>query len=169
MSQHADYDLLPAPDCSWRDWLVPLDCEEVTLGDALKSAEHMAADQDDVPLIIRLVENPDFSIPGVNIFDGAENLYDHDCIHALVGRGLQSKDEAFVIGFTMGSTNRVSTTQQKLFELAAKYLYPGPYKFDDEDIHIFKDAVNLGFVSDCEALDRIDYRSRTERTLKEVR
>ncbi|MCH9670486.1 MAG: hypothetical protein K0U93_03465 [Gammaproteobacteria bacterium] len=161
--------MLPASDCSWRDWQIPLSCREVTLADALKSAEHMAADQNDVPLIIRLIENPKFDIPGVNIFDGAVNLYDHDCIHALLGRGLLSKDEAFVIGFTMGSTNRVSTTQQKLFELAARYLYPGPYKFSDEDIHVFKDAVSLGFVSDCDPLDRVDYRSRVDQTLGEVR
>lgn len=168
-NKHPDYDLLPAANCSWRDWIIPISCEAVTLQDALKTAEHMAANQSDVPLIIRLIENPNFSIPGVNIFDGAVNLYDHDCIHALLGRGLLSKDEAFVIGFTMGSTNRVSTSQQKLFELAAKYLYPGPYKFDDEDIHVFKDAVSLGFISDCQPLDRVDYRTRVGRSLHEVR
>ena len=34
------------------------------------------------------------------------------------------KDEAFVIGFTMGSTNRVSTTEEKLYSFFAKYSLP---------------------------------------------
>lgn len=167
--KHPDYNLLPPDDCKWRDWFVPLECREVTLKEALASAEHISVEQSDVPLIIRLVENPNFDVPGVKMFDGAVNLHDHDCIHALLGRGLLSKDEAFVIGFTMGSTNRVSTTQQNLFEFAAKYLYPGPYKFDEEDIEIFKDAVSLGFISDCKALDTVDYDACMEMSLAQVR
>jgi hypothetical protein len=80
-----------------------------------------------------------------------------------------SHDEAFTIGFTMGSTNRVTTAEQRLYTLAAKYLYPGPYKFNQDDIEIFKDAVHLGFVSDCKPLDKINFDPYLNLSLKEAR
>lgn len=148
---------LPDKNSTWREWIVPLSVEGVTLKEILDSAAHVMAGQDDIPLVIQLIENPKFDIPGINLFNGAVDIQTHDCIHALLGRGLLPKDEAFVIGFTMGSTNRVTQTEEKLFSLAAKYLYPGPYKFSDEEIQIFKDAVRLGYISDCKSLDKIDY------------
>ena len=127
------------------------------------------ADQDDIPLIIQLVENPKFDIPGINLFNGAVDLHTHNCIHAVLGRGMLPKDEAFVIGFTMGSTNRVTTTEERLFALASKYLYPGPYKFEDDEIRIFKDAVRLGFVSDCESLSEVNYEQYMDTPVGEIR
>ena len=160
---------LPADQCSWRDGYIPLWCDKFTLREALNSADHMAADQADVPLIIRLVENPGFDIPEITIFNGAVDLHSHDCIHVLLGRGLLPHDEAFTIGFTMGSSNRVTTAEMKLYELAAKHLYPGPYKFDDDDIQVFKDGVHLGYVSDCIPLDKINYQEVLELTIGEAR
>ena len=164
----SDTDLLPSSNCSWKDWHVPIDCQTVSLRQALTSAEHIAADPREIPFIVRLCENPAYEIPGFG-FDGAVDLYDHDCIHTLLGRGLLSKDEAFVIGFTMGSTNRVSTTQERLYEWASRYLYPKPYNFSKNDIHVFKDAVRLGFVSDCEPLNKIDFRPMMDVALADAR
>ena len=160
---------LPDKNTSWRDWIVPLTVEGVTLKQILASAAHMMAGQDDIPLVIQLIENPKFDIPGIDLFNGAVDIHSHDCIHALLGRGLLPKDEAFVIGFTMGSTNRVSQTEEKLFSLAAKYLYPGPYKFSDEEIQIFKDAVRLGYISDCERLDKVDYAQYMDWDINKLR
>ena len=148
---------LPDKSASWRTWHVALSVTGVTLQQILDSAAHMAADQSDIPLVVQLIENPRFDLPMVDLFNGAVDIDAHDCIHALLGRGLLPKDEAFVIGFTMGSTNRVSSTEEKLYTLAARYLYPGPYKFNDDEIQIFKDAVRLGYISDCESLDKVDY------------
>jgi hypothetical protein len=153
----------------WRDWIVPIGEESATLRQILESSAHLKADQSDIPLIIQLVENPKFDIPGIDLFNGAVDLHTHDCIHVLLGRGMLPKDEAFVIGFTMGSTNRVTTTEEKLFSLAAKYLYPGPYKFSDEEIHVFQDAVRLGFVSDCEPLSGIDYTQHMDLSIGQIR
>jgi hypothetical protein len=153
----------------WRDWIVPIDEESATLRQILENSAHLKAGQDDIPLIIQLVENPKFDIPGIELFNGAVDLHTHDCIHVVLGRGMLPKDEAFVIGFTMGSTNRVTTTEEKLFSLAAKYLYPGPFKFSDEEIHVFQDAVRLGFVSDCEPLSGIDYTQYMDLPLGHIR
>jgi len=147
------------PPVSWRDWIVPIHEDSATLRQVLDASAHLKAAQDDIPLIIQLVENPRFDIPGIELFNGAVDLETHDCIHVLLGRGMLPKDEAFVIGFTMGSTNRVSSTEERLFALASKYLYPGPYKFKDDEIAVFKDAVRLGYISDCQPLPEVDYAS----------
>lgn len=160
---------LPAGKTSWRDWSIPFECDSFLLRDVLQSMKSDQANQDDIPFIIQLVENPKYDIPWINIFNGAVNLADHDCIHALLGRGMLPKDEAFVIGFTMGSTNRATTFEQKLYSFVAKYLYPGPYKFNDDDIQVFKDAAHLGYISDCVPLDTLNYADYTDMTLREIR
>ncbi len=163
---------MPNPDSdriSWRDWIVPIKENDKTLRQVLADSAHLKAGQNDIPLIIQLVENPRFDIPGINLFNGAVDLETHDCIHVLLGRGMLPKDEAFVIGFTMGSTNRVSLTEEWLFSLASKYLYPGPYKFSDEDIAVFKDAVRLGFVSDCTPLSGVEYAPYMDMPLGKIR
>ena len=161
--------VLPDNNTSWREWHVPVSYQAFSLGEILASAEHMAAGQDDVPLVVQLIENPKFDIPGITLFNGSVDIETHDCIHAVLGRGMLPKDEAFVIGFTMGSTNRVSSTEEKLYALAAKYLYPGPYKFNQDDIQVFKDALRLAYISDCESLDRVDYSQYLHMNIKDVR
>jgi len=161
--------MLPAEESSWRDWYVPLSSGELTLGQVLRSASEVAADPTDVPIIVKLVENPEFHIPGITVFNGAVNLHDHDCIHAILGRGLLSKDEAFTIGFTMGSTKRVTSTETNLYAFASKNLYPGPYRFDNSDIEVFKNATQLAAISDCEALNKISYQKYYDCSLSEIR
>ncbi|VAW90689.1 hypothetical protein MNBD_GAMMA21-1769 [hydrothermal vent metagenome] len=160
---------LPDNNTGWRDWHVPFSHDQFTLEDILASAMHQQAAQDDVPLIVQLIENPKFDVPWITLFNGAVNLTDHDCIHALLGRGFLPKDEAFVIGFTMGSTNRTNTLEQKLYTWASKYLYPGPYKFSDEDAQVFKDAVHLGYVSDCTPLNTIDFSKYLSKPVNMIR
>ncbi len=161
--------VLPEKNTHWRDWHVPLAHDQFSLKQVLESAMHDQASQSDVPLIVQLIENPKFDLPWINIFNGAVNLADHDCIHALLGRGFLPKDEAFVIGFTMGSTNRTNTLEQKLYAWASKYLYPGPYKFSEEDTQIFKDAVHLGYISDCVALNTVNYSRYLNEPIKDIR
>lgn len=140
------------------DWYIPLCEEEMTLADALASLHRAGDGQDDIPVLVQLVENPRFRVPGVDVFHGRVDLFAHDCIHVALGRGMAPKDEAFVIGFTMGSTNRVGAAEEGLFAFIAGNLYPGVYKFSDEDLAVFRDALRLGQVSDCTALDTVDFR-----------
>jgi len=127
------------------------------------------AKQEDIPLMIQLVENPRYHIPGLDFFHGAVDLATHDSIHILLGRGLLPKDEAFVIGFTMGSTDQVTTLEESLYALFAKHLYPKVFQFKDEEIRIFKDATKLGFISNCRPLDKIDYSKYLDHKLSDIR
>ncbi len=152
-----------------RQWFISIDEGEITLGQAMDKMKTIALDQESIPLIVQLVENPKWDIPGIEIFDGSTDLETHDYIHLLLGRGVLPKDEAFVLGFTMGSTNRVSTLDEKLYGLMTRYLYPKHYRFSDEDFQVYRDAVRLGYVSDCTPLNTINYPELSELSLDTAR
>lgn len=154
---------------AWRTWHVPLSRTEVTLADGYRSLQSVGMGQRDVPLIVQMVENPRFELPGIEIFSGAADLRKHDLLHIVLGRGLLPKDEAFVLGFTMGSTNRVGGVEETLFTLIARYLYPKTYRFGDEEVEVYKDAVRLAYISDCEALATVNLESMLEWPLGRIR
>ena len=141
---------------TWDEWHIPLSRGDLTLRAALDSLAVVGARQQEIPLIVRLLENPKYSLPGMTLFHGAVDLKAHDRIHLLLGRGLRTEDEAFTIGFTMGSTKHVSRTEEWLFGWLASRIYPSPYTFDANAVRIFNDAVRLGGISGCLPLNKID-------------
>jgi len=136
-----------------------------TLGSILEDMEPFSLDQSDVPLIIKLAENPKYDI---GLFAGYVDLFTHDCIHAILGRGLAVKDEAFVIGYTMGTTKRMARWRRNLFMFFAKYLYPEGYKFGEDERLIFYNAVMAG--SKCPSdLSKVDFRHLLHSTPCDIR
>ena len=154
---------------NYLDWHIPLANNDITLAQARQSLAQVSAQQNEIPFMVKLVENPKYKLPGVTLFHGAVDLHTHDNIHIILGRGLLPMDEAFVIGFTMGSTNRISSTEEQLFGFISKNLYPDIYKFGDDDIAVFKHAVRLAFISGCQPLDEVDYNSLMQSRLKDIR
>lgn len=152
-----------------RDWFIPVSRGGVTLREANASLNAIRLDQEDVPFLVQMVENPRFDVPILEVFHGATRLETHDYLHIVLGRGLLPKDEAFVIGFTMGSTDQVGGTEEFLYGLFAKYFYPRAYRFTDDDLRVFKDAVRLGFVSDCHSLAQADFARYLDLPLEDVR
>jgi hypothetical protein len=133
----------------FRDWIVPLSRGGMTLREADASLDAVRMAPEEVPFLVRLVENPALDVPLLDVFHGATDLPTHDYLHIVLGRGLLAKDEAFVIGFTMGATDQVGRGEEFLYGVFAKYLYPKQYRFTEDDMRVFKDAVRLGFISDC--------------------
>lgn len=154
---------------SYKDWHIPLARDQLTLRQAYDSLSRVGADKQEIPLMIQLVENPKYRIPGFTLFHGAVDLEQHDCIHIVLGRGLLEIDEAFTIGFTMGSTKKVTTTEEQLFSMVARYLYPKVYQFGETEIAVFRDAVRLGYISGCAALDEVDFKEYYNLPLRAVR
>ena len=154
---------------SYKQWHIPFRQDALTLRQAHESMKLVRAEQEEIPLMVQLVENPKFQIPGFQLFHGAVDLIQHDYIHIVLGRGLLQKDEAFTIGFTMGSTNKITTTEENLYALISRYLYPKVYKFSKDDIEVFKDAIRLAYISRCEALDEFDFTPLLDEPLYEVR
>ena len=46
--------------------------------------------------------------------------------------------------------------QETLFALIARYVYPKNYRFDEDDVAVYKDAVRLAHVSDCQPLAEVN-------------
>jgi hypothetical protein len=152
-----------------KTWITKLADDERTLRDAFDSLMSVGNSQDQVPLIVRLAENPEYHFSGLGFFKGRVTLEQHDYIHIILGRGLTLMDEAFVLGFTMGSTDRVSTQEANLFNWINQILYPKPYRFTPEGTQVFKDAVALAYVSDCTPLETVDFQPMLDWPLRRIR
>ena len=59
--------------------------------------------------------------------------------------------------------------EEWLFSMLARHVYPVPYTFDDTAVRIFNDAVRLGGISGCRALNRINYNQYLDLPLREIR
>ncbi|MHC5765008.1 MAG: hypothetical protein ACYTXI_05145 [Nostoc sp.] len=94
--------------------------------------------QPKIPFVIWLLENPNSLLA----LPGKISLRHHDYIHILLGRGLSSEDEAFVIGFTMGNDLKTNKLHLFIYKLFTKFIYPYPYKFSTLDLIKF----DLGFI-----------------------
>ena len=80
-----------------------------------------------------------------------------------------NSDEAFTIGFTMGSTKKAPYTEERLLSLIAQYLYPAVYQFGEREIEAFRDAVRPGCVSDRQPLDEVNFNQHLDMPLATVR
>ncbi|MFY0656228.1 MAG: hypothetical protein JXR12_05690 [Neptunomonas phycophila] len=130
----------------YQKWHLPLEQDSTLVGDALKELQEHGSDSidGDIPLIIRMMENPQFGWLNDDLFPGAACLVTHDVIHVLLGRGMMPKDEAFVIGYTMGSTKRMTNWRTKLFCWINQSFYPSYYRFSDEEARVFEWGVACG-------------------------
>ena len=97
--------------------------------------------QSSIHWFVWLLENPVSHIS----LTGAIDLENHDLIHILLDRGMEIRDEAMVIGFTMGNSTGTTSLVKWLFEFCARYLYPAGYKFDDADIVEFNRGYAYGY------------------------
>lgn len=118
---------------------------------------------------MKIMENPAFDFAPFSMFKGRVSLLQHDCIHLLLGRGTTLIDEAFTIGFTMGSSHEMSTMAARLFGYVAGHWYPRAYRFPDAAQRVYKDAMHLGMISNCVPLEEVDYEPLLHLTLAEVR
>lgn len=143
-------------------WVPGLD-DGTTLGDAYAA---MPGDEAaSVPWRVRVLENPSSKIA----LPGAVDLFGHDCIHIVLGRGTMPRDEAFVLGVTMGASGKLSAWQQHLFTFAARHWYRGPYQLANSDLTVFRLGVEFGRHSGMESLHSVRWRDLADRPLGEIR
>jgi hypothetical protein len=167
IKEEKDYAIAEAQMAAER-WHVPLWHRlGLTLEEGLKSMRPWRLKQSDIPLIIKLTENPKYKI--ARDLGGAVDLFTHDCIHLLLGRGVLLKDEAFVIGYTMGSSKKMKRWKRNLFMFICKYLYPEGYRFGEDERFVFNMGVMLG--SRCETdlslVNFLDYEGNTLYSLRD--
>lgn len=121
----------------WATWSPGLDNDELTLGEVYRTLP--THEFTSYPLIVLIVENPKSPVA----LKGKCSLLRHDLIHVLVGRGLYVQDEAFVIGYTMGTSSKIGGFEKELFKFCAHRLYPRKYRFQPLDLVVF----DLGFMA----------------------
>ena len=148
---------------SQQTWTPGLYDDQRSLGELFASLPGDAAP--DVPWYVRLLENPKSPVA----LAGAVDLFTHDCIHLVLGRGLLPQDEAFVLGFTMGTSARCPRWHARLLGFSARYLYRGTYRFSDLDRDVFQYAVAAGRISQVAPLDDVDFAALFDEPLAKVR
>lgn len=123
--------------------------EDITLHAAYDSmpGDEAAA----IPWYVRLLENPASPVA----LPGAADLFGHDCIHIVLGRGMFQQDEAFVIGFTMGASGKLAPWQHRLFTLCACCLYRSFYRFSQLDRRVFDLAVGFAIRSGVQPVHNV--------------
>ena len=97
--------------------------------------------QSSIHWFVWLIENPNRPVS----LTGAVDLYNHDIIHILLDRNMDVRDEAMVIGFTMGNSETTSSWVRWLFEFCAKYFYPIGYRFDEKDLIEYERGFAYGY------------------------
>jgi hypothetical protein len=148
-------------------WHIPLG-SQLKLNFALAGMSEWRLEAKDVPFFIRLFENPSSPFCEFGIMPGCVNLFTHDCIHAILSRGILPKDEAFVIGYTMGSTKKLGWLREKIFLFIARWLYPEGYKFHREEREVFRVGVMAGLKCKYD-LTRVDFKKMLNHKLPYVR
>jgi hypothetical protein len=143
-------------------WTPSLDDAESCLGSAYAAMPRDPPGA--VPWYVRLLENPRSPVA----LAGAIDLFGHDCIHIVLGRGLTPQDEAFVLGFTMGSS-RCPRWQAALFCWCARWLYRGSYRFQPRHCEVYRAAFEAARSGGVKALDGIDFQSWLDVPLGQLR
>lgn len=147
---------------SLSEWVPGLD-DSATLAEA--HAKMPGDDASVVPWYVRLLENPASRVA----LPGAIDLFGHDCIHILLGRGTLSQDEAFVLGVTMGTARGLQRWQQKLFGFAAQNFYRGPWRLTPGDRLLFDMAVEFAKHQRIKPLNEVPWRELRDEPLGRIR
>ena len=121
--------------------------------------------QDNIPLIIRLFEDPrsPMALPC------KISLHNHDCLHIILGLGVSPQDEAFVIGFTMGNNERTKLWHVQLFKLLSRFIYPPKYRFTLQDCKIFDLGYDYGKKLGYRNLNQVDFEWFYEIKIQNIR
>ena len=135
----------------------------LTLKDCLQSLQ--GDEQSAIPFLVRLLESPESIFP----LPGKINLYNHDCLHILLDRGRSLFDEAFVVGFTMGSDLKTNRFHLAVFKFLSNLLYPQQYKFEREQFKLFDLAFNYGRKLKVKNLNQLDFKVYENQTVGELR
>lgn len=145
--------------------------EDHKIGEIYSKLREVSSLDIEFPLAVRLLENPKFKFFNRNlgIFPGAVDGTKHDYIHILLGRSFLPMDEAFVVGFCMGSTQKMSNLKVQLFNILAGAIYPKFYRFSECEKMLFTNAVEFGARHANEDLSEISKLEFSELTVKQAR
>jgi hypothetical protein len=135
----------------------------MTLREAVESLGRYQ--QTDIPWQIWLFENPDSPIA----LPGSITLFNHDCLHVLLGRGLSNHDEAFILGFTMGNDLQTKWYHVVFFKFLSATFYPKKYRFTWDQMQLFDLGYRLGRTHFLKNLNCLDFNLHANKAIDKVR
>jgi hypothetical protein len=147
---------------TWQAWKPEFDAER-KLKDVL--AEMPRDNADKIPWQVWLLENPDSPFA----FPGSINLFRHDCMHVLLCASFWPEDEAFVVGYTMGTSKWSSRWSLKIFMWLTTWFYPGVYRWNKELLRSFEDGFNRGNAFGMRNLNSFPFEDYTDLSLAQLR
>ena len=121
--------------------------------------------QSDIPLIIKLFENPSSPIA----LPGKISLHNHDCLHIILGLGVSAAEEAFIIGFTMGNDDVTKIWHVRLFKFISRFIYPPKYRFNRRHLKVFDLGFEQGKTLKYRNLNQIEFARFYDLTIEELR
>ncbi len=147
----------------YSDWNPGIENGNETLISVLNTLP--GSDTIDISWCVKIIENPrsPFSLPG------AICLESHDCIHALLGRGLLNQDEAFVIGYTMGNAITLKNWHVALYKYYASNIFPKIYRFGERELIAFDMGIIYGKTRRTKNIHKINFDTYKDKTLGEIR
>ena len=121
--------------------------------------------QGDIPFMVRLFENPQSFMA----FPGEIDLERHDYLHLLLNRGTSNYDEAFIVGFTMGSDVRTNWFHIICFKLISMFLYPSNYRFSPMHLRSFDLGIWYGRKCKTRNINHLDFTLLMDMKISEIR
>jgi quaternary ammonium compound-resistance protein SugE len=118
-----------------------------------------------IPWYVRLVSDP----RGPLAAPGSLALLERRCIHILLGRGLTSRDQAFVAGFTAGTTRPGRRWRLRLFRFYMRHLCPRSARWSRAEDEIFAYGFEAGRRGATSPLHRAPFLGLMDRPLAEIR
>ena len=151
------------------DWK-PTYSDNTLLIDAYEDMQmYSAAKASSIPLIIQLFENPKYDFLRFGRLPGSIDLFGHDILHILLSQNMAMKGEAYVIGYTMGSTKKITHFDIVIFKLISQFLYPRNYRFNAQALEVFIKGIEEGFNAKANNLNKVNFNSLLHKPLSEVR
>ncbi len=148
----------------WHEWNPGLDNDDQPLKAVRDTLP--GAPPEEISWLVRLMENPESPLA----LTGAVSLERHDCIHILLGRGLLNQDEAFVIGYTMGTAKQdLRAFEIFLFKKVARHLYPTPYRLTKADLKAYQLGVAAGRAAKAHKIYDFPFEDHDNTPLGELR
>ena len=146
----------------WQEWLPSFD-ETKPLKEIYETLPGLAPE--DINFWVKLLENPRSPLA----LPGAIDLFGHDCMHIVLGRGLLNQDEAFVIGYSMGNAENYKKFYGNFWKWAARYLYPKPYRISKLEQIAFDLGLNFGKENQVKNIHRYDFSANRTRSIGSIR
>ena len=118
-----------------------------------------------IPVSVWLLENPNSPIA----LPGCVELKGHDYIHLLLNRGMSLFDEAFVVGFTMGNSDRLKPRHLNIYKLLSALFFPKAYKFNSFHMKAFDFGVMYGQSIEKTNINEVDFEKYSDHSVNDVR